>query len=79
LREFRLYGTSACHLCEIAHGMIEAIRAQRNNFTLDEIDISGSDELFRRYGERIPVFQHADGRELYWPFSAAEVSAFLDS
>jgi len=59
--------------------MIEAIRAQRNNFSLEEIDISGSDELFGRYGERIPVLQHADGSELCWPFYAAELIAFVDS
>ena len=79
MREFRLYGTSACHLCELAHGMIEAIRRQRRNFTLEQIDISASDELFARYGERIPVLRHPDDSELYWPFSASEVLTFLDS
>jgi len=79
LRTFRLYGTSACHLCEIAQGVIEETWRERGNFTLEKIDISGSDDLFGRYGEQIPVLQHPDGRELYWPFSGDEVIAFVDS
>jgi len=77
LREFRLYGTSACHLCELAHGLVGAVQHQREDFVLKEIDIGVSDELFARYGERIPVLQHPDGSELYWPFSMDDVLEFL--
>jgi len=79
VRVFRLYGTGACHLCELAHAMIEAVRRQRGDFTLEEIDISASEVLFHRYGERIPVLQHPNDSELCWPFSAGEVMDFLDA
>jgi len=69
-----LYGTSACHLCEIAEAMVEGQGA-----AFDKVDISTSDRLFERYGVRIPVLQHPDGRELGWPFSEADLAAFLAS
>jgi hypothetical protein len=43
----------------------------------DKVDISTSDELFERYGVRIPVLQRPDGRELGWPFSGTELAEFL--
>ncbi len=72
-----LYGTSACHLCEIAEGML---RCEQENGYLDEIDkvdISGDDDLFERYGVRIPVVRRPDGRELGWPFDGEALRAFL--
>lgn len=69
---YTLYGTSACHLCEIAEAMLK-----RQGAAFDKVDISASDGLFERYGVRIPVLQHPDGRELGWPFTEAELSAFL--
>lgn len=44
-----------------------------------EVDISESEILFERYGLRIPVLQHPDGRELNWPFSPSQLQAFLSS
>ena len=67
-----LYGTSACHLCEIAEAMLEGQGA-----VFDKVDISTSDDLFERYGVRIPVLRRPDGRELGWPFSEAELAEFL--
>ena len=67
-----LYGTSACHLCEIAEGMLGG-----RGVAFDKVDISTSDELFERYGVRIPVLQRPDGRELGWPFSGTELAEFL--
>ncbi len=69
-----LYGTSACHLCEIAEAMVE-----RQGTPFEKIDISVSDALFERYGIRIPVLRRPDGRELGWPFSEAELAAFVAS
>jgi len=67
-----LYGTSACHLCEIAEAMLEGQGA-----VFDKVDISTSDDLFERYGVRIPVLRRPDGRELGWPFSETELAEFL--
>ncbi|MEJ2531539.1 MAG: glutaredoxin family protein [Halioglobus sp.] len=68
----KLYGTSACHLCEIAEAMLEG-----RGVAFDKVDISTSDDLFERYGVRIPVLQRPDGRELGWPFSETELAEFL--
>lgn len=72
-----LYSTSACHLCEIAEQMIEALAQSGESITLEKVDISDSDRLFERYGVKIPVLARPDGRELDWPFDAAELAAFV--
>jgi hypothetical protein len=73
-----LYGTSACHLCEVAEALIQE-RQQAVAFTYVKCDISESDELFARFGVRIPVLQRPDGAELGWPFSALDLEHFLDT
>jgi len=72
-----LYGTSACHLCEVAQEMLEHYSAHLTEITYIQCDISESDDLFHRYGIRIPVLQRADGAELDWPFSAQQLELFL--
>lgn len=79
MKNYRLYGTSACHLCELAQSMIVAEEPLRGGFVVEEVDISESDVLFERYGVRIPVLQHPDGRELNWPFSQVQLREFLVS
>ena len=76
---FTLYGTSACHLCELAYEMLTTQQRSTAGFAFTEIDISESDVLFERYGIRIPVLQHPDQRELDWPFSAQQLQAFIAS
>ena len=76
---FILYGTSACHLCELAENMLQLRQAAGDCFTYDKVDISESDELFERYGVLIPVLRHPLGQELGWPFSDAQLAQFLDS
>ena len=67
-----LYGTSACHLCEIASDLLRDARCQ-----FEEIDISESDALFERYGVTIPVLKREDGAELNWPFDSAHLADFV--
>ncbi len=67
-----LYGTSACHLCELAADLVNASGAG-----YEHVDISESDALFERYGLRIPVLQREDGAELGWPFDARALAQFL--
>lgn len=71
-----LYSTSACHLCELAKALLEEAAAE-TPLGWEEVDIAASDELFERYGVRIPVLRHPDGRELGWPFGHQELAAFL--
>ena len=74
---FTLYGTSACHLCEIAESMLLSECELRLSLEFTKVDISESDTLFERYGVRIPVLQHPDGRELGWPFSQQQLGEFV--
>ena len=74
---FKLYGTSGCHLCEIAQDMLKDQQRFVGEFDLDVVDINDSDELFERYGVSIPVLRHPEGKELNWPFSAEQLRDFL--
>lgn len=76
-RVLTLYGTSACHLCELAEALLAALHAQGLVPAYEEVDISQDDALFERYGERIPVLCDVSGRELGWPFDAAGVLSWL--
>jgi hypothetical protein len=79
MKKFRLYGTSACHLCELALDMIVNQQVALGCFDVEKVDISESDALFARYGVTIPVLQHPDYRELNWPFNARQLRDFLAS
>ena len=58
-----LYGREHCHLCELAQALLQAA-----DTTFQLIDIDADPELGARYGLRIPVLRHPDGREMDWPF-----------
>ncbi len=79
MKKFRLYGTSACHLCELALAMIANHQVAMGCFDVEVVDISASDTLFARYGATIPVLQHPDSRELNWPFNTQQLRDFLAS
>jgi hypothetical protein len=72
-----LYGTSACHLCELAEEILEPLVAAGIASPFEKQDISDDDALFEAYGERIPVLRDCHGRELGWPFDAEAVIAWL--
>jgi len=79
MKKFKLYGTSACHLCGLAQGMIANQQLSMARFDVEVVDISESDALFERYGVTIPVLQHPDNRELNWPFCTQQLRDFLAS
>jgi len=62
----RLVGARDCHLCEQAKRVIESVRAEVP-FVLEEVDITGDEELERRFRERIPVVS-IDGEEAFTYF-----------
>lgn len=75
MQKLALYTTLGCHLCDDARTLLFAFLGA---VPLEEIEISGNDVLLERYGERIPVVARRDtGAELDWPFSAADLRAFL--
>jgi len=56
-----LYSKPGCHLCDEARLVIEQVCIELEE-SYDDVDITGSDELFRRFGEEIPV-TFVDGRQ----------------
>ncbi|MGR8979718.1 MAG: glutaredoxin family protein [Gammaproteobacteria bacterium] len=78
---FFLFGTSGCHLCEQAEGIIEACLAGgERNIVIESIDIAEQQEWHHPYALRIPVLYHPEtGRELAWPFDEITVIKFMAS
>ncbi len=69
----KLYTTSGCHLCEQAEALVRRQTAQ-----VGTVEIADDAELLERYGIRIPVLRRTDtGKELDWPFGAAEIQRLL--
>ena len=58
-----LYSAQGCHLCESARRVLDQVRAE-TPFELEEIDITGDEQLERRYRERLPVVL-VDGEEAF--------------
>ncbi len=74
--ECQLFGTLACHLCELAEE--EIMPLVEHGLLVELMDISESETLFEAYGLRIPVLRRVDtGAELDWPFVTEQVVAFL--
>ena len=60
-----LYTRPGCHLCDDARTVVAAVCSELGE-TYAEVDIDGSEELTRAYGEEIPVTL-VDGRQHdYW-------------
>jgi len=77
VNRFRLFGTSACHLCELAEEMLERLVEGGMVAPYEKVDIADSDDLFERYGLLIPVLKAPGGDELRWPFDEAELRRFI--
>jgi glutaredoxin len=58
-----LYTKPDCHLCDVAHSVLEDVR-EDFRFDIERVDISRDRELRKRYGVRIPVVA-VDGVELF--------------
>jgi len=71
-----LYSKPGCHLCEDARAVIERVCAELGT-GFAEIDITADPELFRRYGEQIPVTL-VDGRQHdFWRVDPARLRKAL--
>ena len=76
-KEYILYGTSGCHLCDEAETIISTALKNQNIIYINQ-DIVEDDNLLNQYGLRIPVFKcHTTHQELDWPFSVEEITAFI--
>lgn len=73
----RLYGTSACHLCEEATTLLRSLACEME-LHWTEIDIADEDQLMQLYGIKIPVLKREDSDTvLCWPFSKADILHWL--
>ena len=64
-----LYTKPGCHLCDDARAVIEQVCSSLGE-SYHEIDITSSTELFRRFGDEIPV-TFVDGRQHdFWQVDA---------
>ena len=76
-RTLILYGTDACHLCELALAIVLAEPLLRG-WALDYIDVAFDEQLLATFGAQIPVLSWpARGQLLFWPFDAAAVHALI--
>ena len=75
------YTTEHCHLCEQAESLlVEVANSTSRQFDVEAVDIAFDEILVARYGELIPVLRRTqDGAELSWPFSAQDLSVFLQA
>lgn len=74
-----LLGTTGCHLCEQAEGLVQATLGRIDPLRpLVLIEIADDPTLMDAYGIRIPVLRHED-QELCWPFTQDDVLHFLSA
>jgi hypothetical protein len=71
-----LYTRPGCHLCDDARVVVERVCAELGE-SYDEVDITGSAELVRRFGEEIPV-TFLDGEQHdFWRVDADRLRAAM--
>jgi len=82
-----LLSTEACHLCELAQGVLQQVFSQADIRVLSEhanLEIYLQDIIehplwLDKYGEKIPVLLDEYSRlTLEWPFSVADVSGWME-
>ncbi|MGL5814654.1 MAG: glutaredoxin family protein [Aeromonas sp.] len=71
-----LFHTDGCHLCEQAWELVEQAGLADQTHRRD---IMANDAWLAAYRVRIPVLRDEAGRELGWPFTLAELSAWVDA
>ncbi|APE05167.1 MULTISPECIES: glutaredoxin family protein [Alteromonas] len=71
------YTGPQCSLCDLAD--VELQNASSfSELNVEKLNIRDSTDLYHLYGARIPVLKREDnGKELGWPFTTADVEAFL--
>lgn len=82
IRTVLLLGTSGCHLCDSAFGVVERfndlMKIHEFVLELERVDIAVSKEMVDQYGVRIPVLIDCVSRsELDWPFDEQSLYEFL--
>ena len=74
-----LFGTAACHLCEMADELLIPLLKAYPQIQLEMIDIAEQSQWQEQYAIRIPVLLHPQSQqELGWPFDQAAVVKFIN-
>jgi len=68
--------TAHCSACEAALDLMFSMPEMRG-WSLRVVEVAEDESLVERYGARLPVLL-LGGKELSWPFGAAEVRGLLD-
>lgn len=71
-----LFTTAGCHLCDLALEQLQTLQ-QQFAIQINSIEIGDDDALVAEYGVRIPVVKCVGNAELNWPFTLAQLKAFL--
>ena len=82
IRNVELLGTPGCHLCDVAHDVLSrfnvAMRAHQFALNVVSVDVSNSEVMVARYGDKIPVLVDVSSKnELDWPFDEERIYQFL--
>jgi glutaredoxin len=70
------YSKPGCHLCEDARVVVAAVCAELGE-SFEEVDITTSEELMRRFGEEIPVTFVDGAQHDFWRVDAARLRTAL--
>lgn len=82
-----LLSTQACHLCELAQGVLQQAFSQPDILVLSQQtdlqiylqDIIDQPIWLEQYGEKIPVlFDESSALTLEWPFDVADATKWLE-
>lgn len=79
MKQFVLYSTSHCHLCEQAEKLLINLQHEYE-FQWEIIEISNDGDLIDQYGIRIPVIKCINtNAELNWPFTQNDIMKLIQS
>lgn len=82
-----LLSTQACHLCELAQGVLQQVFSQQDILLLSEKadlqiylqDIIDQPIWLDQYGEKIPVLlDESSSLTLEWPFDVSQAAKWLE-
>jgi hypothetical protein len=78
-KDYILYGTTSCHLCEMAEAILGPI-IKKYGITFTKKEILEDDALLQQYALSIPVFKCiATKAELNWPFNEEKLNTFINN
>ena len=73
-----LYTRPECHLCEVAEQVVAEVCADTGD-TWTTVDISGDDDLVRRFTDQMPVVFVDGAQHDFWRVDAGRLRAALSA